>query len=56
MDIGSVLHGDDSKLILLVNPDEESLGVVVENTSAGGPVSVGVASLEESVSFPKMEC
>jgi hypothetical protein len=33
-DTGSLLHGDDSKLILLINPDEESLGIVVENTSA----------------------
>ena len=33
-DTGSLLHGDDSKLILFVDPDEESLGIVVEDTSA----------------------
>jgi hypothetical protein len=51
-DTGSWLHGDDSELILFVDPDEESLGVVVEDTSAGWPVSVKVASLKESVSLP----
>ena len=33
-DVGTFLHGDDSQLILLVNPDEESLVFVVENTSS----------------------
>ena len=33
-DTSSWLHGDDSQLILFVDPDEESLGVVVEDTSA----------------------
>lgn len=33
-DSGTWLHGNDSELILLVDPDEESLGVVVENTSS----------------------
>jgi hypothetical protein len=51
-DTSSLLHGDDSELILLIDPDEESLGIVVEDTSAGWPVSVQVASLQESVSLP----
>ena len=51
-DTGSLLHGDDSKLILFVDPDEEGLGVVVEDTSAGWPVSVEIACFEESVSLP----
>ena len=50
----SWLHGDDSELILFVDPDEESLGVVVEDTSARWPVSVKVASLQESVSLPNI--
>ena len=53
VDVRAVLHGDNSELVLLVDPDKESLGIVVEDTSARGPVSVGVASFEESVSFPK---
>ena len=51
-DTSSLLHGDDSELILLIDPDEESLGVVVEDTSARWPVSVEVASSKESVSLP----
>lgn len=51
-DTSSLLHGDDSELILLIDPDEESLGVVVEDSSAGWPVSVEVASSQESVSLP----
>ena len=52
LDVGTVLHRDDSKLILLVDPDDESLGVVVEDTSARRPVSVEVASLKESIALP----
>lgn len=48
----TLLHGDDSKLIFLIDPDQESLGVIMENTSTGWPVSVQVACFEESVSFP----
>ena len=33
-DIGTWLHGNDSQLILLINPDEECLISIVENTSA----------------------
>jgi len=50
-----LLHRDDSELILLVNPDKECLGVVVEDSSAGWPVSVEVASFQESVSLPIFE-
>jgi len=52
---GILLHGDDSELILLVDPDQESLGVVVEDTSARWPVSVEVASLKESVTLLEEE-
>jgi len=51
-DVGTLLHRDDSELILLVDPDKESLGIIVENTSTRWPVSVETARLEESVSLP----
>ena len=51
-DTSILLHGDDSELILLVNPDQESLGFVVEDTSARWPVPVETARLEEFVSLP----
>ena len=50
-DIGSLLHGDDSELILFVDPDEEGLLVVVEDTSSLRPVSVEATSIQESVAF-----
>lgn len=46
------LHGDDSKLIFFIAPDEEVLLVVMEDTSARWPVSVHVGGSKESVSFP----
>jgi hypothetical protein len=43
-DSRSLLHGDDSELVLFVDPDEESFGIIVENTSSRWPVSVESAS------------
>ena len=54
-DVSTLLHRDDSKLILLVDPDEEGLLVVVEDASAFRPVSVEVASIQESVSLLEKE-
>ena len=53
--VGSLLHGDDSELILFVNPDKEGLVVVVEDSSARWPVTVESASLKEAVSLPKIK-
>ena len=44
-DSSSLLHGDDSELIFFINPNEESLSSIVEDTSAAWPVSVEVACL-----------
>jgi hypothetical protein len=52
---GTLLHGDDSELVLLVDPDEERLGLVVENSTTTGPVTVEVASGEETVSLLEKE-
>ena len=52
VDVSAGLHGDDTELIFLINPHEEGLVVVVEDTSALGPLTVEVASLQESVSLP----
>lgn len=49
------LHGDDSELILLIDPHEEGLVVVVEDTSAVGPVTVQVASIQETISLLEEE-
>ena len=50
-DVGTLLHGDDTELILFVDPDEESLRIVVEDTSALGPVAVETAGIEETIAL-----
>lgn len=54
-DITTGLHRDDSELILFVDPDEEGLVVIVEDTSCSWPVSVQSAGLQESVSLLEQE-
>ena len=54
-DVGTLLHGDDTELILLINPDEEGLGVIVEDTSALGPVAVETAGIEEAIALPRIK-
>jgi len=56
LDVTTLLHGDDTELILLVDPDKEGLGGVVEDATALGPVTlhtshlqVGIARHEEEV-------
>jgi len=56
LNVGTLLHGDNSELILFVNPDEEGFGIVVEDTSSLWPVSlessrlkIFVSTLEEEV-------
>jgi len=49
--VTTLLHRDDSELILFVDPDNESLVFVVEDASARGPVAIQTTSLKESVSF-----
>jgi pyridoxine 5'-phosphate synthase PdxJ len=39
-DVCTRLHGDDSQLVLFVDPHKEGLVVVVENTSAVWPVTI----------------
>jgi len=53
--IRSLLHGDNSKLILLIYPDKECLIVVMENTSIVWPVSIDATSLKESITFFEKE-
>ena len=42
-DVGTLLHGDDTKLVLLIHPDEEGLSIVVEDTTRLGPVVLETA-------------
>ena len=55
LDTGARLHRDDAKLVLLIDPDKEGLGVIVEDASARRPVAVEVACLEEAVTLLEEE-
>ena len=55
LDIRALLHGNDSELILLINPDEESLGGVVEDTSSFWPFSLETSRFKIFVSTLEKE-
>merc|ERR1712018_587088 len=46
LDITSLLHGNDSELILFINPDKECFGFVVEDTTAFWPVTLHTSYLQ----------
>ena len=47
LDVAALLHGDDPKLIFLIDPDQEGLGLVVENAPALGPVALHAGHLQK---------
>jgi len=49
LDVAALLHGDDAELILLVDPDKEGLGSVVEDATAFGPVALHTSDLQVGV-------
>ena len=49
LDITTLLHGDDTELILLIDPDQEGLGGIVEDTTALGPVTLHTGNLQVGV-------
>merc|ERR1712013_117186 len=53
--ITSLLHGDDSCLILLIDPEKEGLGSVVEDSTALGPVTLHTSNSEVTVSTDEEE-
>jgi len=50
LNITSLLHGNDTELIFFINPDEECLGSIVEDTTAFRPVPLHTSNLKVSVS------
>ena len=54
-DARTILHRDNPQLVLLVDPDEESLVDIVENAAAARPVTIEVASLKESITLLEQE-
>merc|ERR1719278_2171224 len=55
LDVAALLHGDDPHLVLLVHPQEEGLGLVVEDSSALGPVALHAGNDEVAVTGDKEE-
>jgi len=55
LDIATILHGDDAELILLVDPDKESLCVIVEDATTLRPVPLHTGNSQVSVSRDKEE-
>ena len=46
LDIAALLHGDDAGLVLLVHPQQEGLGVIVEDSTALRPVALHTSNLK----------
>merc|ERR1719220_501800 len=55
LNISTLLHGNDSELIFLVNPDEEGLLVVVEDATTLRPVTLHTSNSQVPVSRHKEE-
>merc|ERR1711884_778129 len=49
------LHGDDSQLILFIDPDQECLGIIMEDAPSLRPVSLHPSNSKVSVSRNKEE-
>jgi len=49
LDVSTLLHGNDTELILLVDPDQEGLVSVVEDATALGPVALHTSDLQVGV-------
>jgi len=54
-DVSSFLHGDDSELILLIDPGQEGLGGIVENATTLGPVALHTSGNQVLVPRDKQE-
>merc|ERR1712012_297745 len=53
--ISSLLHGDDAELVLFVHPDQESLVLVVEDTTTLRPVSLHASNSKVPVARDEEE-
>ena len=53
--VHTLLHGDDSELIFLINPDKEGFGIIVVNTTALRPVTLHTSSDQVLVTRNKKE-
>lgn len=54
-EVAAHLHGNDTKMILLVAPHQEGLIVVVEDATTGWPEAAGVGGLQETIALLEEE-
>jgi len=54
-DVCTLLHRNNSELVLFVDPGQECLLSIVENASAFGPVTVQATGFEETVALFEQE-
>merc|ERR1719458_1161075 len=54
-DISSHLHGDNTELIFFIDPGEEGLVLVVEDSTTLGPITLHTSDLEVGVARDKEE-
>merc|ERR1711915_796012 len=50
LDVSTLLHGNDSQLVFLIDPGQEGLVLVVEDSTSFGPVSLHASYLEIRIS------
>merc|ERR1719483_1018568 len=55
LDITALLHGNDTELILLIDPDQEGLGGIVEDTTTLGPVTLHTSNGQVAVTRDEEE-
>ncbi len=55
LDVTTLLHGDDAELVLLIDPDKEGLGLIVEDAAALGPVALHASHLQVGVARHEQE-
>merc|ERR1719391_1448824 len=55
LDITTLLHGDDTGLVLFIDPEEERFGIVVEDTTSLGPVTLHSSDSQVTISTHEEE-
>jgi len=55
LDVTSLLHGDNSGLIFLIDPEKEGLGVIVEDSTTLRPVTLHTSNSQVAISRDKEE-
>merc|ERR1719334_2898153 len=55
LDVSALLHGDDPQLVLFVDPGQEGLVLVVEDSTTLGPVPLHASNLEVWITRHKEE-